>query len=237
MQWRLHTFEDVSSTQDSLKEIIKILQNDDSQGFCVQAIRQGNGRGRHGRVWHDGAGNLMMSFALKAAGDLSRVGEISLLCGLAVAKTLAQEIDKDKIILKWPNDVLVSGRKISGLLIEVEGEYLIIGLGVNIAVAPYENSVCLKDLSEAEYTPETVRDAFLEQFEELYSAWKNEGFSRIRGEYLSYAPLNHSKITVKMPSGAIVGQFETIDESGNLIIRDGANELVKVSSGEVFLNN
>lgn len=233
MDWWFHTFEDVASTQDSVKNLIKNpLEN--AQGICVQALRQSQGRGRHGRVWHDGAGNLMMSFSLKPECDLSRLGEISLLCGLSVAKTLVQMIDKEKIILKWPNDVLVEGRKISGLLIEVEGEYLVIGLGVNIAVAPYENSICLADIA----TPckaQEMRDRVLAQFENLYAQWKAKGFEVIREEWLSFAPPKSSPITVKMPSGTVEGQFETIDGHANLVIRDSASRLVRVSSGDVYL--
>lgn len=231
MAWVLYRYDSVTSTQDVLKSHLAAHPNGE---VCVQAAEQTQGRGRHGRSWEGASGNLMFSFAMRFGSDVARIGEISMLCGLAVARVLVA-IFPDSIMLKWPNDVLANGRKICGLLLEKEGDFIVIGVGVNITHSPYEQGIALNDIAAGEYSADDVREAVLEQFENLYALWQAQGFKHIREQWLEMSCKRGAKVTVKMPDGLVEGAFETIDEGGALVITDTSGALRKISSGDVFL--
>lgn len=231
MAWVLYRYDSVTSTQDVLKS--HLAAHPDG-GVCVQAAEQTQGRGRHGRVWEGASGNLMFSFAMRFGSDAARIGEISMLCGLAVARVLVA-ILPDSIMLKWPNDVLANGRKICGLLLEMEDDFIVVGVGVNITHSPYEHGIALNDIAAGDYSADDVREAILEQFENLYAVWQREGFEQIREQWLEMSCKRGAKVTVKMPDGVIEGAFETIDEGGALVVKDSHGGYRKISSGDVFL--
>lgn len=235
MDWRLHKVDSAPSTQDLLKDLIR-QSPQEAQNLCVQAARQSAGRGRHGRVWNDGIGNLMMSFAIKPECDLRRIGELSILSGVCVALALRSILPQpDDVMLKWPNDVLVSGKKISGLLLEIEDDFLIIGIGVNIAMAAHENAIALHDIVNGLYSPDDVRELILTGFADKFTSWRENGFEPLREEWLSLATPKDMKLSVKLGDEVKQGFFETIDGFGNLILRDASNNLVRITSGDVYL--
>jgi len=217
IDWDVQVFVQLSSTQDVIKER---AADGAAQGLVVQALAQSDGRGRHGRVWEMAAGNLALSFLLRPAVQANVIGQISILVGVA----LAQEIG-ESAILKWPNDVLIDGRKCAGILIEsdlsgADVNWLCVGVGVNTESAP--DGAAVVDAPRDEF-----RDAFLARMAALYEDWQAHGFEDIRREWLART----------FPKGTQmnIGAFEDLDAQGNLIVRDGQNALKRYSSGEVYL--
>ena len=150
VDWQLKVLSRVSSTQD----IVKLAAKDgDPEGYIVQAMMQADGKGRHGNVWKSPMGNLYMSVLLRPECAVMRAGEFAFVVAVALYEALQQYIDTDKhnITLKWPNDILVDGRKISGILLEsnltdekLDG--LVAGIGVNILIAP-DGAVTLQEVA------------------------------------------------------------------------------------------
>src|SRR5690606_32282573 len=137
MKWIIEEHDVLGSTQDALKAVA----SERPEGFAVQARRQEGGKGRQGRQWISPEGNLYLSVLLKPAKvEAVHVGQLSFVAALAVAKTVASYL-KDGLMLKWPNDVLLAGKKCAGILLETDVKdgkvrWVAVGIGVNIASAP-----------------------------------------------------------------------------------------------------
>lgn len=241
-QWRIRTFEEVSSTQDILKQHIDNSPDDENhEGLVIHAARQAKGRGRHGRVWDSPQGNLYFSFCLNPHIPAARVGELALICSLAVAQAI-KEIGQGHVspVLKWPNDVLIGGRKCCGILIDADGaaygivNRVIIGIGINIAAAPLATSSCLAEFGvDADVT--ALRDVFLRWMGEYYMRWQMEGFEPLRREWMEGSFAVGTPMTVKPASGAVSGRFQGIDMDGALLLQQEDGRTIKITSGDVHI--
>jgi len=219
LHWDIQVFTKLNSTQDECK---RLAVDGVPEGAVVQAIQQVLGRGRHGRIWLSEEGNLAMSFILRPRCEIVKIGQISIMIGVALAQTIGK-----KAQLKWPNDVLVDGRKCAGILIDSDLSggalnWLVIGIGVNVASAPEIGAVLNVD-------GDKFRDALLANIAQLYMRWQRDGFADIRLEWLAR--------TYEKGMALNVGAFESLDELGNLIVRDRQNQLQTISAGDVFLKD
>lgn len=234
MDWNIEKRDTVSSTQDALREVL-LLRVDTPEGYGILARSQTKGRGRHGRVWQSDAGNFYLSFILRPNCTPQEVGQISLLTGLAVAQVLEGLIGgMGDIRLKWPNDVQVNGRKISGILIEREGQALLVGVGINIGNAPHEQAIALDDMTDERNDCGAVLDVFLKTFGGLYRQWQEQGFAEIREMWLARSFAAGASVQVKIGGDPKEGMFHDIDMEGNLLMKGADNALVRVSSGDVY---
>ncbi len=240
IDWLIDTHDHLSSTQDFLR---RQFQDDPdlAEGQVVCALTQSGGRGRHGRIWQSPEGNLYMSFLLRPECRLDCLGQISLAVGLSVARAIEGYVRAD---LKWPNDVLIEGKKCCGILVDSaridhdRAEVIIIGLGLNVHVTGIAGGACLADYTPQAIKLDEVRDRILAIFSDVYAQWRAHGFEGIRKEWLerSYAP--GTKISVKIGDEPVTGAFETIDSAGNLIMLcDKSGKRRIVTSGDVFLTD
>ncbi len=142
-------FTETDSTMEAAKQ--KLNEQD---FILIVAETQTQGRGSRQRVWQSPAGNIHLTIALnKKFFSPERLALFPLEMGIILHKTIALQIDKKHLpllSLKWPNDLLMDGKKISGLLMEMTGQHLLIGIGINVAAAPPLNdggslSACLQD--------------------------------------------------------------------------------------------
>ncbi len=226
VNWSIEEFDNLPSTQDYLKNNTSL-----PEGTVIRAINQSAGHGRHGRKWLAGQGNLYLSLLIKPECELDKLGQLSLLTGLAVANIMP-----DNAVLKWANDILIGGRKCCGILLDHENGALIIGIGVNIKSAPLDGSTFLQNHMSSEIDAKTFMTKLLESFAQYYERWQREGFETLRGEWLTKTYAHGQKISVKIGDNHVTGSFETIDMLGNLIlICDKTGEIKKITSGEVFL--
>jgi BirA family biotin operon repressor/biotin-[acetyl-CoA-carboxylase] ligase len=241
----LELFETVSSTQD----IIKQRAQENAPAFTVvQALRQTQGRGRMGRVWQSAEGNLFFSILLRPECRAEDLGQMALLVGLAVAETLdaltpAEAINlnnhSEKFVLKWPNDVLVGGQKIAGILVETSGlsqhrvEWAAVGVGVNVLHAPILGSTCLADLGY-NLPLTTLRDAVLSSICKVYQLWKEQGFMSLIDRITPFLPPQDWPMRVHLGTGnTLSGTFSGIDPSGKLLLRCPSGIVKTISSGDV----
>ena len=240
--WRVQRFEDVASTNDEARRAA--LAGDPGDAWFV-AERQSAGRGRHERPWVSPRGNLHASALLIDPCPVERGAEIGFVAGVALIDSLrAFGGRKARFALKWPNDVLVDGAKLAGIL--VEGMTLpnrrfaaIVGIGVNCASAPeglaYPATSLTKALGE-EIHAAALFDALHGTFAAALAHWaRGENFAGIRQLWLERAVKLGAAMSVKRGAEARDGVFDGLDASGRLRLKraDGAVELIE--AGDVAL--
>lgn len=220
-------------TVDSTMDIVRDLASQGiAEGLVVQGGEQTGGRGRRGNTWTSPKGNLYQSILLRPSVARMRWGELSFVIAVALADTVLQcGVDDEDIALKWPNDVLVKGEKLAGILIEAGDDFVIVGTGVNIQLAP-EDKARLSDYTDLSI--DQCRDIFLGCIKHYYSMWQETGFAPIREKWMGKAYRLHEMIQARTPQSVHEGVFEGLDENGTLLLRLKNGEVQKVTSGEII---
>lgn len=235
--WHWQDYPEVESTNDTAREL---SHNPPQTKFVVSAEKQTHGRGRRGRSWSGVVGNLFMSLALPLEPRL--MGQLVFVVSLSLFQALKEIAPSAPLKLKWPNDILLNNRKISGILLEKgAGMYIITGIGVNICAAPAsEAGVLYPAASLKEYGIETNRfevlQSYLRWFEQYFELWQMQGFAPIREKWLQNVKGLHQEIIVNLETESKHGIFEGIDEQGLLLLRTGG-EIQKIYAGDVFYKN
>lgn len=208
----------------------------------IAAARQTSGRGRRGNAWQSMAGNLFATLLLRPDKPPAACAQLSFVAALAVSDMLARAAPQAELSLKWPNDVLASGRKIAGILLESEsragGEasWLAAGIGVNLAAFPEDTEFPATSLAALGVLPPAPKDALLDlasAFAKWYDIWRAEGFAPVREAWLSRASGLGKRIRARLTNEEIQGVFQGIDETGALLLGVGGTTRI-ISAGEVF---
>lgn len=232
-QWLWIDKEEVGSTND---EALALSREVKSGNYVVTAKRQNNGRGRRGRSWVGYDGNLFMSFLQPV--ELAKIGQIVFVVSLSLFESLQEFFPSIDIKLKWPNDVLVEGNKISGILLEKgEGDYLISGIGVNLVGAPKLEGVLYPATSLKDKGYEVDRLTLFKKYVEIYdkncNLWQKQGFAPIREKWLKNVKGLGEEIEVHTDKENKLGIFKDIDENGVLLL-ERKNGLEKIYAGDIF---
>ncbi len=242
VNWTIERYDSVSSTQDILKA--KAENGDVPEGTVVTAIEQTKGRGRQGRTWVSPAGNLYLSLLLKPDCGLQDIAQLSVLLSLAVGQTVKNVTPEDKndIKLKWPNDIIMNGKKCAGILLETgitssKLDWLAAGIGINLNHAPEDTGISLNSIGPDKITTEKLTQGLLHNISNIYMLWRDEGFPPIRQKWLdmSYPP----ETVVKVGQGETYksGRFVEIDMSGHLVLKGDDNKLITVHAADAVLCN
>jgi len=238
LEWNIEGHDEVSSTQD----IVIALANDGgSEGMCVKARMQSEGRGRHGREWLSQEGNLFCSFLLRPHCSAQDVGQLSLIAGLSLIQAIEALGAHTTPILKWPNDVLIEQCKCAGILLETaitnDGnvDWVVLGLGVNIVSAPEGIGYSLTQCVEGDIDADMMLNAFLEAMGRNYAQWQVSGFEQLRQDWLSRAHSKGDALSVKIGEHLVKGMFHDIDANGNLRLEQPDGNLRTIAAGEVYL--
>jgi BirA family biotin operon repressor/biotin-[acetyl-CoA-carboxylase] ligase len=237
--WRLHEFEELPSTSDFCVERAKAGE---AEGLAVFAARQSAGRGSRGREWLSPAGNMALSVLIRPALAPAKASIFPLLAGLAVAEAAREALPPGVApMLKWPNDVLLAGKKCAGLLIDAapgQGriEWMVIGMGINVAYAPEvsgRETTCLAAHGARAAAPEVAR-AVLEKLSRGLEILARSGPSVIIMAWLEHAHPIGTELEVKSPHYHAVGIFEGLTPAGELLLRV-EDRIETVSTGEILL--
>lgn len=210
----------------------------------IMAHTQTAGRGRRGRAWVAPAGNLNATLIFKPAATAAEAARRSFLAANALYAALAIYVPADKLALKWPNDVLLSGGKVAGILLESSGQgrfvdWLSIGIGVNLMHIP-------QGVTGASFPPTSLKAAggwdvepadFLATLANAYATQEDKlahlGFARIRQDWLRHAARLGEVITARTGKQDITGIFDSIDDDGNLVLITGTGPQT-ISAADVF---
>lgn len=231
-RWQWYDYPSVGSTNDVAKEQSR-FSSDTPKVFTAET--QTAGRGRRGRSWVSVKGNLFMSQLLTTGLPIS---DMVFIASLSVAETLFLLTEGVRINIKWPNDVLINGKKICGILIEAaENDNIVIGTGINLSSAPDDSEVIYPTTSLSSLGFNISREIVLREYLKIFDANINlghqKGFSVIRAKWLQYAYKLDEYIKIMQKNRTIEGIFKGIDEQGLLLLQQGSS-IIKVAVGDVF---
>jgi BirA family biotin operon repressor/biotin-[acetyl-CoA-carboxylase] ligase len=217
----------------------------DQDRLWVTADEQTAGRGRRGRDWSSPPGNLYASLLLKSPAEPRRAADLCFVAALALSDAIGAVAPRAAagLALKWPNDVLVFGSKVAGILVEgvhrAEGFTTVIGCGVNIASHPHATPIPATHLrkSDASATIALLFRSLSDAVAARLALWnRGTGFAVIRQDWLAQAAGVGQRIVVRLPGGEVDGVFEALDPEGALVLRENDGGLRSVSAGEVFFS-
>lgn len=214
-------------------------------GLWVVGRRQVAGRGRQGRAWTSERGNLYASLLLRDPPPPPRLGQLPLVVAVAVHDAVADVLppfSRAGLSIKWPNDLLLGGAKIAGILIEGAasrgGQVVVVGIGINCAHHPADTPYPATDLAAAGHPtdPDGLFERLAERFAIRFSDWRDGDFRPIREAWLARAKGLGAPIAVRGPQGVREGVFDGLDGDGRLVLRraDGSNEVI--SAGDLFFS-
>ena len=205
------------------------------EGQWLVARRQNAGRGRQGRTWFDGAGNFMGSTVVETREGEPLAASLSFVAALAVGDTASEFLGAGApLALKWPNDVLLSGGKLSGILLEMVRGHVIVGIGVNLALAPHlsdRKTAALADLT-APPLAEDFAAALAANFANRLADWRSAGLGATLRAFMAGAVhAQGAPLTVHDTDGSqLAGTFAGLEESdGALRLRlaDGSERVIR----------
>jgi BirA family biotin operon repressor/biotin-[acetyl-CoA-carboxylase] ligase len=239
--YRLIALDAVDSTNAYARNLATTGSDDH---VVVWAKRQTAGRGRYGRAWESPQGNLYCSILLRPRCDIARAAQLSFLTAVALSDAVNELVAPDHSVnCKWPNDVLVDGAKVSGILLEslATGSNLtcvVIGTGVNVVSHPPSDAVetpatSLRALG-VEADAAAVLQLYVARFAEWFTCWNGEGFAPVRAAWRGRAAGMGGPIRVRLAKETIHGRFEDLDDTGGLIVVTDGGGRRTITAGDVF---
>lgn len=229
MNWKIHhRSETISTNIDALAGV---------HGDVFTADFQSSGRGRLDHRWLSPSGvNLLMSAVLDVKElEPQQVATLPLAVGFALVKALPREIRGERVMLKWPNDVLIGLRKVAGILCERHGDNVIVGIGINVKAQEFPPEIASRATFLGSPSVEKVRDDVLESLGRCYEKWRTEGFSAFHAELSKIDCLRGRVVSVRKTdddAAPVKGLCNGITVSGSLDV--GGEE---VYAGEAHVEN
>ena len=208
------------------------------EGLWIRAERQTAGRGRLGRKWEGQTGNLYASTLVRLNTDDPPPATLAFVTGIAVHRVIRAYVPKGSVELKWPNDVLVDGKKICGMLLERVGDAIIVGIGVNITNAPeiagrevtYMHRQGASTSLNADILVTELADSFLAACHE----WRAQPLSMLLDNWSANAHKIGTEITVSQnQNDRISGQFAGLSQDGSLKLRTDDGQVHIIHAGDV----
>ncbi|MCG2728306.1 MAG: biotin--[acetyl-CoA-carboxylase] ligase [Candidatus Methanoperedenaceae archaeon] len=233
----IHYFKETESTNIIAREIASSVE----EGTVVIAESQTGGRGRLGRKWLSPEGGIWLSIILKPRIQPLYAPRITLLAGVAVAKTIHSQGLQARI--KWPNDVLINGKKVCGILTEIGAEmdmvdYCVVGIGIDANVdtesfpeGVRESSTSLKKELGHEINRVEFVQRLLSEFEALYLKFQNEGFPSILEEWRNMSATIGEWVKITTQTRTVYGEAIGVDNEGALILETGEGQLERIVAG------
>lgn len=251
--YRLNGYDTIGSTST---EAARAAQLGDAGDVWFCALKQTEGRGRRGRVWETASGNLAASLLVVPECDPAISATLGFVAGVAMNRALRQVVPGAvvkqgidgadgqggaRIALKWPNDVLADGAKLSGILLEAQkrpdgGMAIVIGMGVNIVAAPEGLPYPATSLRALGYdiSAETVFAALSDAWVDTVEIWNSgRGIPDVLSLWREAAAGIGAEVAVQRDGEVVRGVFETIDEAGRLIVRANDNRRIAITAGDV----
>jgi BirA family transcriptional regulator, biotin operon repressor / biotin---[acetyl-CoA-carboxylase] ligase len=238
---RHFAFGAVGSTND---EAFRLAGAGEPAPFWVTAERQERGRGRQGAPWISERGNLHASHLLNASAANGRIAELPLVFAVALHGAIAAAFGgaaAHRLRIKWPNDILLDGLKVAGILAESRSlppmsRLVVAGFGVNLAHHPDGTRHPATDLRAAGFRigPDMLFPVLAGELERRLKEWdRGNGFAAIRAAWIACAAGLGEAIAVRLPDRTLHGRFIGLDEAGRLVLEAGG-ERRSISGGDIF---
>lgn len=237
--YRLAGHQSVSST-NSL--VLEAARRGESDHYWVVARSQTNGRGRRGRVWQSEKGNIAASLFVKLPAQPKDMALLGFVAGVALMRALKQLVPQSgsSFLLKWPNDLLMDGAKLAGILLEAEklvsgDQALAIGVGVNLNTAPQDLPYPATSLAAAcvRVTPEAFFSCLSDNWVQCFEVWKANP-NIILDEWRNSAAGIGRPIRIERAGDTVTGIFTTIDDDGRLRLQTQEGRELLITAGDVY---
>ena len=246
--WTLSCQDRGTSTSDLAKAAAR---DGAPAGSAFLLVEQTAGRGRQGRQWSSRPGGMYVSVLLYPSHPVNKWFALSFATALAICDVVKAHLTKQilqhdadssipKIGLKWPNDVLVNNRKVAGILLEAQGNGLIIGSGVNIdAIAPIDQNphppIAFGDFPGILPGPKQLAESYLKRLRFYYELWERDGFGPVRDLWLGHALHMKQTISVHVAGQKITGKCTELLADGGMVLLDESGKSHHITTGDVEL--
>ncbi|MHB8137471.1 MAG: biotin--[acetyl-CoA-carboxylase] ligase [Smithellaceae bacterium] len=241
---RLHYYEEIGSTND---EAFRLGSSGASEGTVLIAESQSAGKGRMERTWHSPAGaNIYTSIILRPSFETMRATQIPIAAGVAVAETL-NKYCPGKVWLKWPNDVLIGGKKVCGILAQMKMsghaiDFVVVGVGINVNLTREQFPQDIQTIATSlaiEAGREISRLELIISLYENMAKWYRQltenGFDSVKEKWLGFSDMIGKTISVMFREETVSGKAVGLDEDGALILLTAGNQTIKVSAGDATI--
>ncbi len=236
----------IPSTNDRAKEM---AADGAKEGSLVLAEQQSAGRGRKRRVWFSAPGDgICLSLVLRPRMAPPEASRITLMTAVALAETLIS-LTSLPVRIKWPNDILIHGRKLAGILTEMSMEmdqvdYVVVGLGLNVNTPVERFPKDIRDIASSlrietgkPWKRADIIRIFLRWFEHYYAIVSGTGFVGVMRRWKELSDIIGRTVDVDMIRSHVRGQVQDVDDDGILILKDENGEIHRIISGDVLLRD
>lgn len=233
------TIRTVAETGSTNADLLVLARNGGPDGLWLRAEQQTGGRGRQGRAWVSPPGNLYASTLVRLRPSDPEAASLALVAAVAVEDVVRVYLGTAAIaVLKWPNDLLVNGAKLSGILLERAGDAVVVGIGVNLAHHPESLERATTSLAAHGATVDPARflETLADTFTRWLGVWRGQGLGPVRARWLDRAHPVGTALTARLPDDSTVeGLFDGLDSSGALVLRlaDGSRRVIHAA--DIFL--
>lgn len=229
----------VTQTGSTNDDVFGLARSGAAEGVWLRADMQTGGRGRSGRTWVSPPGNFYASTLVRLVqGDPAAPG-LAFVAAVALDDAVSKTVPSAQTMIKWPNDLLVDGAKVAGILLEREGDMVVSGFGVNLAHHPEELDrpvTSLAKLGVALPGPETFLHELARAFSHWLAIWRREGFAPVRARWIARAHLIGTPLAADIGDGQRTeGLFDGLDEMGALRLRLANGTHRVIQAGDIFL--
>ena len=237
-EWPIGVGREVFKTLDSTNaEAIRSANAGERGPTWIFSEEQTQGRARRGRTWVQGSGQFSATLLMRPEGGPDQAALRSFIAALALREALVEVTDHNQFSLKWPNDVLLNDKKLAGILLESGQGYLCVGIGVNLSITP-DIPVAEQGAMQPISLGTTIAPLdFLTPLAAAFQRWETQfiqfGFTPIRQEWLNHATRLGQQITAKMVNRTEIGIFETVDETGAIVLKTQKGVL-HLPAAEIF---
>ncbi len=237
--------ETVATTGSTNADLIALLRTGEPvpDGYWLRAGTQTGGKGRGGRTWISPPGNLYASTVINLASSDPPPQTLALAMGLAVHEQVTSLLmvqDHPRVLIKWPNDVLVGSAKVAGILLERSGNAIVVGIGINLAFAPdiaERQTACIAALNpDYEAGADHALTSLVPRVAQSVARWRSEGLAALIQRWNNAAIPTGSPLSVNTNENEILrGTFGGLDPTGALLLRLANGATQTIHAGEVSL--
>ena len=231
------TIRTVAETGSTNADMAALARTGLGEGVWLRAERQTAGRGRQGRGWASPAGNLYASTLVRLRPTDPAPATLGMVAAVALDEAVRVYLRDAALVLKWPNDLLLDGAKLSGILLERVDDAVVVGIGVNLAHHPDLPERPTTSLAKhgAVVEPADFADTLAEAYARWLATWRSGGVAPVRARWLDRAHPAGTVLTARLPDGDVLeGLFAGLDGDGALTLRLAGGGTRVIHSADVF---